>query len=281
MATPFPERLRIRGRAASAALLLVLLVVAPAGAQSTDPVELAQQAIDDPASLEALRELSPDARTALTGTEDDVAERLETLATQERFEVDEDVSAIAQDILSQERFATARDNTVGSLIADLQRRLTIWINRLIASIIANVPGGPRLFFGALILGVLAMAGVFASRLAQNRIRVTEAATLARIRRERGLSPAELRRRSREAAQAGDHAEAVRLLFLAGLTTLDERDRIDFSPGTTTEEISEHLTSSTFDDLASRFNEVVYGGRDADADDYDRSLAEWNAVLEAS
>jgi len=273
--------LRIRGRAASAALLLVLLVVAPAGAQSTDPVELAQQAIDDPASLEALRELSPDARTALTGTEDDVAERLETLATQERFEVDEDVSAIAQDILSQERFATARDNTVGSLIADLQRRLTIWINRLIASIIANVPGGPRLFFGALILGVLAMAGVFASRLAQNRIRVTEAATLARIRRERGLSPAELRRRSREAAQAGDHAEAVRLLFLAGLTTLDERDRIDFSPGTTTEEISEHLTSSTFDDLASRFNEVVYGGRDADADDYDRSLAEWNAVLEAS
>ena len=281
MATPSPDRLRIRGRAASAALLFVLLAFAPAGAQSENPVDLAEQAASDPAALEALRELSPEARDALTGADEDVSERLATIATQEQFAVDEDVSAIAQDILSQERFATARDNTVGSFVAEWQRRVAIWINRLIASIIDNVPGGPRLFFGVLILGILAFAGFFASRLAQNRIRVTEAATLARIRRERGLSPAELRRRSREAAEAGDPAEAVRLLFLAGLTTLDERDRIDFAPGTTTDEISNQLSSNTFDHLAARFNEVVYGGRDANAEDVNQSMAEWNTVLEAS
>lgn len=281
MATPSPDRSRIRGRAASAALLFVLLVVSPAGAQSDDPVQLAEQAASEPTALEALRELSPEAGAALAGSDEEVAERLDTIASQQRFSVDDDVSAIAQDILSQERFATARENTVGSFMADLQRRFTIWLNRLIATIIDNVPGGPRLFFGALILGILAAAGFLAARLGQNRIRDTEAATLARIRRERGLSPAELRRRSREAAQAGDHAEAVRLLFLAGLTTLDERDRIDFSPGTTTDEISSSLSSTTFDDLALRFNEVVYGGRPASASDFDRSVADWDTVLEVS
>lgn len=268
-------------RAASAALMFVVLAVAPAGAQSDTAVDLADRASTDPAALAELRDISPAADEALSGSQAEVNERLETLASQDQYTIDEDATAIAQRILTQERFATARDNTVGGLWAELQRRFAIWLNRLIGTIIDNVPGGPRLFFGLLILGVLAAAGVLTARLAQNRIRVTEAATLARIRRERGLSPAELRRRAREAAEVGDHAEAVRLLFLAGLTTLDERDRIDFSPGTTTYEVSDQLTSPTFDRLAARFNEIVYGGRRADAGDYQTSVAEWASVLEGA
>lgn len=258
--------------------MLVLLVVAPAGAQSDNPVDLAEQAKTDPAAVESLRQLSPAAEEALSGAEADVSDRLATLAAQEQFAVGEDVSAIARDILLQERFATARENTVGAFFAEWQRRLLIWLNRLIATIVNNVPGGPRLFYGLLILGILAVAGVFASRLARNRIRSTEAATLARIRRERGLSPAELKRRSRDAAAAGDFAEAVRLLFIAGLTTLDERDRIEFAPGTTTDEIAEELGLPYFDSLADRFNEIVYGERSATPADVERSNREWDAVL---
>lgn len=260
--------------------MLVLLVTAPVGAQSEDPVALAEQGQTDPAALETLRGLSPEAGRALSGDPAEVDDRLDALAHQPRFSVDEDVSAIAQDILRQERFATARDNTVGGFFAQLQRRFMIWLNRLIATVLSNVPGGPRLFYGLLILGILSVAGIYAARLAQSRIRVTEAATLARIRRERGLSPGELHRRSRDAAEAGDFTEAVRLLFLAGLTTLDERDQIDFSPGTTTDEISEILDSSEFDSLAGRFNEIVYGRRQAASADFSTSQTEWDRLLGA-
>lgn len=261
--------------------MFVLLVAAPVGAQSDDPVELAEQATTDPAARAALRSLTPAADRALAGDDADVEERLETLAGQVPFDAATDPRVEAREILSQPRFATARPDTLGALIDEWQRRFTVWLNRLIANIIDNVPGGPRLFFGLLILGILAAAGVFASRLAQNRIRATEAQALARIRRERGSSPSELRARARDAAEAGDHAEAIRLLFLAGLTTLDERDRIEFTPGTTTGEISGSLHSPTFDRLAERFNDAVYGGRPAGASDFETSLAEWDTVLEGA
>lgn len=282
MAIPSPEPTRFGRRAAAAALLFVLITSATVAAQEEpDPVELARQAEADRAALAELQRISPETDTALRGSLTDVEERLETLANQNRFTTEEDARAITQRILDQPRFASARPTTVGSVVADWQRRVILWINRLLARILDAVPGGQGLFFTVIILGILAGVGWWASRLAQGRIRTAEAATLARIRRERGLSPAELHRRAREAAAAGDHSEAVRLLFLAGLTTLDERQRIEFEPGTTTDEIASRLESATFDDLAERFNDIVYGGRTAGANDYQRSQVDWSSLLESA
>ena len=81
-------------------------------------------------------------------------------------------------------------------------------------------------------------------------------------------PDALERRAREAAARGDHELALRLGFRAGVVRLHRRGRIDAEESLSTGEIARAVGSPGFDRAAARFDEVVYGGRHAAADDVD-------------
>ena len=54
--------------------------------------------------------------------------------------------------------------------------------------------------------------------------------------------------------------------------------IELRPSISTGEVARTLRSPDFDRAAARFDEVVYGGRPAAADDVDDARAAWDAVL---
>ena len=82
----------------------------------------------------------------------------------------------------------------------------------------------------------------------------------------------------EAEARGDYSTALRLRFRAGLLRLDERGAITFRPSLTTGEVRRLLGSATFDDLASTFEEVAYGGRSAEPVDVAGARDGWPRLL---
>jgi hypothetical protein len=94
-------------------------------------------------------------------------------------------------------------------------------------------------------------------------------------------PDALEREADEAERAGDLQRAVRLRFRAGLLRLGDRGAIRYRPSVTTGEVRRTLRSSRFDGLAGTFEEVTYGGREADPPDVDAARREWPHVLEES
>jgi hypothetical protein len=95
---------------------------------------------------------------------------------------------------------------------------------------------------------------------------------------RGTDPDELEHLADLAAARGDHAEAVRLLFVSGLLRLDHEGRISFNPGTPTSDYSLALASPAFDRLSGQFDLVVYGRRATSSDDLHTSRQDWQQLL---
>ncbi len=91
-------------------------------------------------------------------------------------------------------------------------------------------------------------------------------------------PAALEAAAADAERRGDLATALRLRFRAGLLRLDERGAITFRPSLTTGEVRRLLGSETFDDLASVFEEVAYGGRDPGIDEVAGAREAWPRLL---
>jgi hypothetical protein len=132
------------------------------------------------------------------------------------------------------------------------------------------------WLGPLLVVIAAAVGGFF--LARRRARdIERQATIERIL-ELGTDPSELERRADEADATGDHSEAIRLRFVAGLLRLDQAGRIDFYPGLPNSTISELVGSAEFDRLASQFDAVVYGRRAAKAPDSRQSSSDWSALL---
>ena len=92
-------------------------------------------------------------------------------------------------------------------------------------------------------------------------------------------PRTLEREADDAERRGDLERALRLRFRAGLLRLDERGAIRYRPSLTTGELRELLGSATFDDLAARFEQVVYGRQPADPADVEAARANWPRVVE--
>jgi hypothetical protein len=92
-------------------------------------------------------------------------------------------------------------------------------------------------------------------------------------------PKALERAADEAEAAGDLERALRLRFRAGLLRLDQRGAIRYQPSLTTSEVRRRLGSATFDELASRFEEVAYGLDAARPADVDAARAGWPRVVE--
>jgi hypothetical protein len=94
-------------------------------------------------------------------------------------------------------------------------------------------------------------------------------------------PASLERAAEEAEQSGRYSDALRLRFRAGLLRLDERGAIRYRPSLTTIEVRRLLGDDNFDELASRFEEVVYGGDDAVPSDVNAARDGWRHVLDTA
>ena len=92
-------------------------------------------------------------------------------------------------------------------------------------------------------------------------------------------PNALEQEADAAERTGDLERALRLRFRAGLLRLDQHGAIRYRPSLTTGEVRRLLGSSTFDDLAARFEEVAYGGERAAPADVDAARAKWPRVVE--
>jgi len=89
----------------------------------------------------------------------------------------------------------------------------------------------------------------------------------------------LDREADEAERDGDLDRALRLRFRAGLLRLGDRGAIEYRPSVTTGEVRRALGSENFDELASAFERVTYGGHAAEPPDLDAARTTWPRVLD--
>jgi len=143
-----------------------------------------------------------------------------------------------------------------------------------------VLGGPLLVrIGALAL-LVATAAYVAYRGARARTGADGIRVRTRRDRDDVLDPDELERRAERAERDGDLAAALRLRFRAGLLRLDRVGLIEFRPSITSGEVSRRLRLEAFARLATRHDEVVYGGRAASDDDLVDARSTWPRLVKA-
>lgn len=194
---------------------------------------------------------------------DDVVERVRSILSDPKYVTDEPTFL--------ERLLGPLYDWLQKMIAivwELGTRVVSWFVRLLATNAMTVIG-PIL--------VLVVAAAATWMLARRRARdIERRATIERIL-EIGTDPEELEARAVEADDAGDHAEAIRLRFVAGLLRLDADGRIDFYPGLSNGAISERLDDPVFDGLAGQFDQVVYGKRSASRADSRSAADRWASL----
>lgn len=91
-------------------------------------------------------------------------------------------------------------------------------------------------------------------------------------------PDAIEQRAVDAEGAGDHEEAVRLRFRAGLVRLQRIGLVVNQQSQTGRQLSVTLHSPTFDGLAGRHERIVYAGDDATAEDAVTARTDWPRVL---
>lgn len=190
-----------------------------------------------------------------------------------------DVLDRIQRILSDPAYAEDRKSLLERVLGPLYG----WLQKMLAWVIDKViEMGLRLFgllatdflsvAGPILVVVVAGLGIWV--LARRRAREIERrATIERIL-DLGTDPAELEAKAVIADEEGNHAEAIRLRFVAGLLRLDEEGAIDFYPGLSNGSIAEQLADQTFDRLAAQFDGVVYGRRPTDREASRRAADDW-------
>jgi hypothetical protein len=151
------------------------------------------------------------------------------------------------------------------------------VGRWIADVIDVVPWFVWLAVGLAAVGAV---GVWISR------RVQRARAVAGRRSAHGQAPgredpAALERAADEAERRGELERAVRLRFRAGLLRLGDRGAIAYQPSLTTSEVRRLLGSETFDQLASTFDAIAYGGTEARPRDVANAREQWPAVVHES
>ena len=187
-----------------------------------------------------------------------------------------DLSETLQRVLAEPRFPTPAESWWDRFVA----RLLSEAARLFAALIDAI-GGPAVaaVIALLLVAVIVLFVVF--RLAGRRASDVEARqTLARMI-ERGVDPDEMLRQAAAASRNGDHRNAVRYRFVAGVLDMARRGRIRYEPGLTTEGIARQVTDPTFDDLADQFDAIVYGGREASVTDDEVSQRMWDQLRSRS
>lgn len=168
-----------------------------------------------------------------------------------------------------------RDGPIGDVVAAVGRALGSVLEP-VGRALAPLPGPTWLLPGAALIALAVLL------LARTTSRAGSPWFGAGSRRSSSPAapddPAALERAAVEAERRGDLDEALRLRFRAGLLRLDERGAITFRPSLTTGEVRRLLGSDTFDELATTFEEVTYGGRPAGPPDVATAREAWPRLL---
>jgi len=185
------------------------------------------------------------------------------------------IRGILSDPIYAEEHPTLLQRLLGPTYSWLQKMIAWVIDKLIDAALTafRLLSTDFLSIAGPILVIL-IAGLGIGLLARRRAREIERrATIERIL-ELGRDPAELEAKAVEADEVGDHAEAIRLRFVAGLLRLDQEGAIEFYPGLSNGAIADQLQDPTFDQLASQFDGVVYGRRATDRHASRRAAEDW-------
>lgn len=279
-----------------ALVAVVVGVGAPAldaGAEEVSATELeslARRARDEPAALDRLRGVDRvdgrpvDLRRALDAPSPEAAERVRVLgegAPSSTSGIGGTSTSTAADdaraILRERRFHARKDPRP---LAGVLRRLGGWlrpvgdpIRRLAMKVADNAVGLPIL--AGIVVALAALIGV---RVARRRT-MTNLVAGRLGRRPTPVDPAELERQADAAERADDLDLAFRLRFEAGLLRLHDAGRLRLRASTTTGEVLRTVPSAALGELAMTLEEIVYGGRPAQAPDLDAARAGWARVLQ--
>jgi hypothetical protein len=151
------------------------------------------------------------------------------------------------------------------------------VEELVSRLGSLTPGGVVSVWGMLAALVLVGCGVLASTRARRSLAEPGVGAID-VPMQPPLSARDLEREAVAAEGLGHHADAVRLRFRAGLMRLAERDRGHISTTMPNAEVARALRSERFDVLASRFDEIAYGGREARPEDVEVARREWQRLL---
>ena len=282
--------MRNRGRlAAFAVTALALVAPAPAAAEAvsaSELVALADQAVDDEAARERLLAVDevdgrPVAvRVALAGARGkEIADRarlIAALASAPPQAAPAEARAQAHAVLDDARFKGAGlPRPLEKPLAWLSDRLEPVIDR-INDLGGGVPGGPPVAWTLLAILVLLLASMVTSTSIRRRAIAIEREQAAAV--PEADDPHALERAAGEAEREGQWERAVRLRFRAGLLRLDRRKVLVYRPSLTTGEVARTLKVPAFDEVGSRFDEIAYGGREAEREDAEASQQGWKDVL---
>ncbi len=194
-----------------------------------------------------------------------------------------DIEQRITDILSDPRYASEQETFLERLFGPLYD----WLERMLAylsdlatrafiRLISLLDLEVLQWLGPLLVAAVAVVGALV--LGRRRARdIERRATIERIL-ELGADPGELESLAAAARERGDHSEAIRLRFVAGLLRLDAAGRIEFYPGLSNALVSADLANETFDRLADQFDRVVYGRRSATAVDSEGAENDWRNLL---
>jgi hypothetical protein len=274
----------MRARTAALALLLALALARPAYAYSASPADvrdLASRAQTDPSALDQLENIDEvggvpvDIRGALeNATPSELQQRLVALSGgASGTAYSNGAREQAQQILQGRRY---RQPTLPRPFAGPLRRIGAVLQRFFGAIFRHFPG-PHSIFWILVALVVAAVTIAVVRWLGRRRRFAEHVQRDAVRLK-DLRPDDLERAARDAEAAGRYADAVRLRFLAGLLRLDHAGAIRWHPSITSGVVRRRLGSKRFDNVASSFERITYGGRPATEDDLELSTSGWRDVL---
>lgn len=276
-------------------LALIAAVPAIAGATHATSAELsslAERARSDPAALSELRAVDRvDGRAyaieeALAGARGEELERRlgEIAAIAPRDGVPKDPEAArgeAGEILSGNRYEGSDVprpfKGVLDRIGEWLEPVRDWFDDAFDNVADVTPGGGSTLWSLFAAAMLLLLLTLGQRTLRDRAEAGAEARLTAAHPDRD-TPASLDRAADRAEKEGDLETALRLRFRAGLLRLDARHAITFRPSISTREVSRALNSPEFDQLAALFDGVVYGGREASAEDIASSRRGWDAVL---
>ena len=259
-------------RAALVAALLLLPVPGGAGATEVsraDLAGLAERAASDPSALDELRAVTSvegaavDMETALAGADgEELRARLGEVAASaeaapaEGLDADEARTRVEEILAGDPPEPPPPPEDEGGIE------------------IPSVSSPLSIFLALVVLGLAALA---ASRAGQRTIMEREAAGAER--RGKRIGARDLAREADEAERRGDFAAAVRLRFQAGLTRLDEVGSIELRPSLTASGAVKESGIGAIGRLATDYERVAFGGREASSADAEAQRSGWKAVVD--
>jgi hypothetical protein len=280
----------MRWTAVALVLVAALAGTATARADAVTGAELhalAVRAADDPAARTRLERVDRvdgrpvDVARALDGASGaELTARLRTLASRSAGTASAaSARRDAERVLAQHRFhEQTLPRPLHGVLAWLGRRVQplgrpfSWLARKV--------GGAGLLLTILGIAVALAAALLAFLTARRRAAAAELLYFPDSADGAGsANPAELERLAAQRERDGDFEAAVRLRFRAGLLGLDRARAIRYRASLTTAELSRSLRSDDFDGVAHDFDEIVYGGRPAGAEDARAAREGWLRVLD--